>query len=151
MNLYKIQGKRIRASDKNLVYCFLWVAAPALFVAALLLLNMGQPRTDWSISALLDNGMTLSTYNFHNHRDKVGLVFRALVAFLFITGFSMTAQEDITPSKAGTHDTDNKWYEAQTVQDTAVFSPTPQSRLKEKSSGWFKIYYQMDTGLLHPL
>ena len=41
MNLYKYKGKRIRASDKNLVYRFCVGTLMLLFVAVLLLLNMG--------------------------------------------------------------------------------------------------------------
>ena len=47
MNLYKYKGKRIRASDKNLVYRFCTGTLLLLFVAVLLLLNMGRLlRTD---------------------------------------------------------------------------------------------------------
>lgn len=65
MNLYKYKGKRIRASDKNLVYRFCVSTLLFLFVAVLLLLNMGQlMRADWEQFSLLDNGITLSTYNY---------------------------------------------------------------------------------------
>lgn len=48
MSFYKYKGKRIRASDKNLVYRFCAGTLLLLFVAVLLLLNMGQlMRTDW--------------------------------------------------------------------------------------------------------
>ena len=42
MAFYKDKGKRIRASDKNLVYRFCAGTLLLLFVAVLLLLNMGQ-------------------------------------------------------------------------------------------------------------
>ena len=42
MAFYKYKGKRIRASDKNLVYRFCAGTLLLLFVAVLLLLNMGQ-------------------------------------------------------------------------------------------------------------
>ena len=65
MAFYKYKGKRIRASDKNLVYRFCAGTLLLLFVAVLLLLNMGQlMRTDWEHFSLLDSGVTLSTYNF---------------------------------------------------------------------------------------
>ena len=57
MNIFKYKGKRIRASDKNLVYRFCVGTLLLLFVAVLLLLNMGQlMRTDWEHFSLLDNG-----------------------------------------------------------------------------------------------
>ena len=48
MNLLNYKGKRIRASDKGLVYRFCAGTLLFLFIAVLLLLNMGQlMRTDW--------------------------------------------------------------------------------------------------------
>ena len=43
---------------------------------------------------------------------------------------------------------DNKWYEAQTVQDSVFFTDL-QSKSREKIVWFPKIYYQMETGLLH--
>ena len=64
MNLLKYKGKRIRASDKTLVYRFSLSTLLLLFVAVILLLNIKQlVRADWEQFSLLDNGLTLSTYN----------------------------------------------------------------------------------------
>ena len=46
MNLYKYKGKRIRASDKNLVYRFCAGTLLLLFVAVLLLVRGGSPATE---------------------------------------------------------------------------------------------------------
>lgn len=86
MNLYKYKGKRIRASDKNLVYRFCVGTLLLLFVAVLLLLNMGQlMRTDWEHFSLLDNGVRLSTYNFIT--IGIATFACALVAFLYYRFF----------------------------------------------------------------
>ena len=86
MNLYKYKGKRIRASDKNLVYRFCTGTLLLLFVAGLLLLNMGKLlRTDWEHFSLLDNGVTTSTYNFIIIGIATGGC--ALVAFLYYCFF----------------------------------------------------------------
>ena len=59
------KGHRIRASDKHLVYHFSIGTLLFVFVAVLLLLNIKQlMRTDWEHFSLLDNGFTLSLYNF---------------------------------------------------------------------------------------
>ena len=56
MNLLKYKGKRIRASDKSLVYRFSMATLLLLFVAIILLLNLKQlMRTDWEQFSLLDN------------------------------------------------------------------------------------------------
>ena len=59
------KGHRIRASDKHLVYHFSIGTLLFVFVAVLLLLNIKQlMRTDWEHFILLENGLTLSPYNF---------------------------------------------------------------------------------------
>ena len=59
------KGHRIRASDKHLVYHFSIETLLFVFVTVLLLLNSKQlMRTDWEHFSLLENGLTLSPYNF---------------------------------------------------------------------------------------
>ena len=82
MAFYKYRGKRIRASDRTLVYRFCVGSLLFLFIAVLLLLNMGQlMRTDWEKFSLLDNGFTLSFYNFITILIATGVC--VLVAFLY--------------------------------------------------------------------
>ena len=82
MALLNYKGKRIRASDRNLVYRFCAGTLLSLFVAVLLLLNMGQiMRTDWEHFSLLNNGLTLSPYNLITILIATGVC--ALVAFLY--------------------------------------------------------------------
>ena len=138
------KGKRIRASDKNLVYRFCAGTLLLLFVAVLLLLNMGQlMRTDWEHFSLLDNGVTLSTYNFITIGIATGVC--ALVAFLYYRFFHDSFKKLLHRQKLSRMILDNKWYEAQTVQDSGFFTDL-QSRSREKIVWFPKIYYQMDTG-----
>lgn len=82
MNLLTYKGKRIRASDKYLVYRFCAGMLLPLFLLVLILLNMGQiMRTDWEHFSLLDNSLTLSLYNFITVLIATGVC--ALVAFLY--------------------------------------------------------------------
>ena len=65
MRMILNKGHRIRASNKNLVYHFSIGTLLFVFVAVLLLLNIKQlMRTDWEHFSLLENGLTLSPYNF---------------------------------------------------------------------------------------
>ena len=78
------KGHRIRASDKNLVYRFSMGTLLFVFVAVILLLNTKQlMRTDWEHFSLLDNGFTLSLYNFITILIATGVC--ALVAFLSVS------------------------------------------------------------------
>ena len=61
MAFYKYKGKRIRASDKTLMYHFAVGSLLFLFVTVILLLNMGQlMHTDWDKVSLMDSRFTLS-------------------------------------------------------------------------------------------
>ena len=76
------KGHRIRASDKHLVYHFSIGTLLLVFVAVLLLLNIKQlMRTDWEHFGLLENGLTLSPYNFITILIATGVC--TLVAFLY--------------------------------------------------------------------
>ena len=71
MRMMLNRGHRIRASDKTLVYRFCAGTLLFLFLAVLLLLNMGQlMRTDWEHFSLLKNGLT--PLQLHNHTDSDG-------------------------------------------------------------------------------
>ncbi len=82
MRMILNKGHRIRASNKNLVYHFSIGTLLFVFVAVLLLLNIKQlMRTDWEHFSLLENGLTLSPYNFITILIATGVC--ALVAFLY--------------------------------------------------------------------
>ena len=98
------KGHRIRASDKHLVYHFSIGTLLFVFVAVLLLLNTKQlMRTDWEHLSLLENGLTLSPYNFITILIATGVC--ALVAFSVLPLLLRQFQEAPAPSKAGTNGT----------------------------------------------
>ncbi len=141
------KGHRIRASDKHLVYHFSIGTLLFLFVAVLLLLNMKQfMRTDWEHFSLLENGLTLSPYNFITILIATGVC--ALVAFLYYRFCYDSFKKLLHRQKLARMVLENKWYEADTVQDSGFFTDL-QSRSREKIVWFPKIYYQMEKGLLH--
>ncbi|EQE40864.1 ftsK/SpoIIIE family protein [Clostridioides difficile CD40] len=141
------KGHRIRASDKNLVYRFSLGTLLIVFVAVLLLLNIKQLiRTDWEHFSLLDNGLTLSPYNFITILIATGVC--ALVAFLYYRFCYDNFKKLLHRQKLARMILENKWYEADTVQDSGFFTDL-QSRSREKIVWVPKIYYQMEKGLLH--
>ena len=98
------KGHRVRASDKHLVYHFSIGTLLFVFVAVLLLLNIKQlMRTDWEHFILLENGLTLSPYNFITILIATGVC--ALVSFSVLPLRLRQLQEAPAPSKAGTNDT----------------------------------------------
>ena len=141
------KGHRIRASDKHLVYHFSIGTLLFVFVAVLLLLNMKQlMRTDWENFSLLENSLTLSPYNFITILIATGVC--ALVAFLYYRFCYDSFKKLLHCQKLARMILENKWYEADTVQDSGFFTDL-QSRSREKIVWFPKIYYQMEKGLLH--
>ena len=141
------KGHRIRASDKHLVYHFSIGTLLLVFVAVILLLNINQlMRTDWEHFSLLENGLTLSPYSFITILIATGVC--ALVAFLYYRFCYDSFKKLQHRQKLARMVLENKWYEADTVQDSGFFTDL-QSRSREKIVWFPKIYYQMDTGLLH--
>ena len=128
------KGHRIRASDKQLVYHFSIGTLLFVFVAVLLLLNTKQlMRTDWEHFSLLENGLTLSPYNFITILIATGVC--ALVAFLYYRFCYDSFKKLLHRQKLARMILENKWYEADTVQDSGFFTDL-QSRSREKSSGF---------------
>ena len=141
------KGHRIRASDKHLVYHFSIGTLLFAFVTVLLLLNIKQlMRTDWKHFSLLENGLTLSTYNFITILIATGVC--ALVVFLYYRFCYDSFKKLLHRQKLARMILENKWYEADTVQDSGFFTDL-QSRSREKIVWFPKIYYQMEKGLLH--
>ena len=147
MAFYKYRGKRIRARDRTLVYRFCVGSLLFLFIAVLLLLNMGQlMRTDWEKFSLLDNGFTLSFYNFITILIATGVC--VLVAFLYRRFRYDSYKQLVHRQKLSRMILENGWYESETRQDNGFFTDL-QSRSREKIVWFPKIYYRMKNGLLH--
>ena len=141
------KGHRIRASDKQLVYHFSIGTFLLVFVAVLLLLNIKQlMRTDWEHFSLLKNGLTLSPYNFITILIATGVC--ALVAFLYYRFCYDSFKKLLHRQKLARMILENKWYEADTVQNDVFFTDL-QSRSREKSSGFqrFIIKWKRDCSI----
>ena len=135
ISIFRIKGHRIRASDKHLVYHFSIGTILFVFVAVLLLLNIKQlMRTDWEHFSLLENGLTLSPYNFITILIATGVC--ALVAFLYYRFCYDSFKKLLHRQKLARMILENKWYEADTVQDSGFFTDL-QSRSREKIV-WFQ-------------
>ena len=141
------KGHRIRASDKQLVYHFSIGTFLFVFVAVLLLLNIKQlMRTDWEHFSLLKNGLTLSPYNIITILIATGVC--ALVAFLYYRFCYDSFKKLLHRQKLARMILENKWYEADTVQNDG-FSLTSKADQGKKSSGFqrFTIKWKRDCSI----
>lgn len=151
MSILKYKGKRIRASDKSLVYRFCGGSLLFLFVAVILLLNLGQiMRTDWDTFSLIRNdglALSLSPYNFITIIIATGICI--LVAFLYYRFCFDRYKQLIHRQKLARMVLENGWYEAVTIQGNSFFTDLQSGKSKEKISYFPRMYYRMEKGLLH--
>ena len=151
MTFYKYRGKRIRASDKSLVYRFCGSSLLFLFVMVVLLLNMGQlMRTDWNTFSLIRNdglAFSLSLYNYITIFIAAGICLAAALVFRHYCRDYV--KQLYHRQKLAKMVLENKWYEAEQVQSDGFFKDLSSSRSKEKISYFPNIYYQLKNGLIH--
>lgn len=150
MKISKYKGKRIRASDKSLIYRFYGGLLLLLFIIGILFLNVGQiMRTDWEkISLISNNGVAikLSPYNFMTIIMTTGICI--LVVFLYCHFRYDKLKQRIHRQKLARMILENRWYEAETTQDTGFFTDLSSGRSREKIVYFPRMYYRMEKGLL---
>lgn len=147
MRIYKYKGKRIRASDKTLMYRVYTSTLLFLFIATIFVLNMKQLiDIDWQTFSLLDTGFNLSTYNIITIVIAIGVCM--LVAFLYYSYFYDSFKKLSHRQKLARMILGNGWYEADTTKDSSFFTDLP-SRSREKIIWFPKIYYRMSGGMIH--
>ena len=141
------KGHRIRASDKQLVYHFsIGTLNASVYIRG------GSSATEYKTDhayrlgafQLVRKRLDALPLQLHNHTDSdwclcIGHFF---VLPLLLRQFLLHRQ------KLARMILENKWYEADTIQDSVFFTDL-QSRSREKIVWFPKIYYQMEKGLLH--
>ncbi|MGI6059389.1 MAG: FtsK/SpoIIIE domain-containing protein [Blautia sp.] len=149
MRFYK--GKRIRASDKTLVFRFVAGSLLSIFLAVLLLLNLGQLiGADWqNISLFSEDGLhiSLSAYNYMTVCLAAGAC--ALAAFLYHRYCFDCYKQLIHRQKLARMILENHWFESETTQHAGFFTDLSAGRSKEKITYFPRMYYRMEKGLLH--
>lgn len=149
MRFYK--GKRIRASDKTLVFRFVAGSLLSIFLAVLLLLNLVQLMgADWqNISLFSEDGLhiSLSAYNYMTVCLAAGAC--ALTAFLYRRYCFDRYKQLIHRQKLARMILENHWFESETTQHTGFFTDLSAGRSKERITYFPRMYYRMEKGLLH--
>ncbi len=141
-------GKRIRPTDKDLVF-HVTIAVLLLVFLLIVLLFHGKAimQTDWKNSSLSQ----ISNINFPYlliSMGGAGIVCLAL-AVLFYRYNRDEVKQLYHRQKLAKMILENKWYEAEQVQSDGFFKDLSSSRSKEKITYFPKLYYQLQNGLIH--
>lgn len=150
MFFYKNKGKRIKASDKTLVFRFALCSLLPVFLCVLLILNSGQlMRTDWKSFHLfsINNPVVLSPYLIFTFLAATCVC--GLATYFYQRYCYENLKQFIHRQKLARMILENHWYESEQVKDAGFFKDLSSNKTTEKITYFPKMYYHMEKGLLH--
>ena len=143
------RGKRIRPTDKDLVFHIAFTVLLPVFLLVVLLFHTGQlTRTDWQEVSLSQIAQNINIPYLLLSMGVAGTV--CLVAVLLFWRYRRDGiKQLIHRQKLARMVLENKWYESEQVKEDTFFKDLSPRHSKEKITYFPKIYYQMKQGLLH--
>ena len=143
------RGKRIRPTDKDLVFHTALAALFPVFLLVVLLFHIRQiARTNWQEVSLSQITQDVNLPYLLFSMGVAGLVYLAAV-LLFWRYRRDEVKQLIHRQKLARMVLENKWYESEQRKEDAFFKDLSSSRSKETITYFPKIYYRMKQGLLH--
>lgn len=143
------RGKRIRPTDKDLVFHTALAALFPVFLLVVLLFHTGQiAGTNWQEVSLSQIVQDVNIPYLLFSMGMAGLV--CLTAVLLFWRYRRDeVKQLIHRQKLARMVLENKWYESEQRKEDAFFKDLSSSRSKEIITYFPKIYYRMKQGLLH--
>ena len=143
------RGKRIRPTDKDLVFHTALAALFPVFLLVVLLFHIRQiAGTNWQEVSLSQIVQDVNIPYLLFSMGVAGLV--CLTAVLLFWRYRRDeVKQLIHRQKLARMVLENKWYESEQRKEDAFFKDLSSSRSKETITYFPKIYYRMKQGLLH--
>ena len=143
------RGKRIRPTDKDLVFHTALAALFPVFLLVVLLFHIRQiAGTNWQEVSLSQITQDVNLPYLLFSMGVAGLV--CLTAVLLFWRYRRDeVKQLIHRQKLARMVLENKWYESEQRKEDAFFKDLSSSRSKETITYFPKIYYRMKQGLLH--
>lgn len=143
------RGKRIRPTDKDLVFHTALASLLPVFLLVVLLFHIRQiAGTDWQEVSLSQIVQDVNIPYLLFSMGVAGLV--CLTAVLLFWRYRRDeVKQLIHRQKLARMVLENKWYESEQRKEDVFFKDLSSSRSKETITYFPKIYYRMKQGLLH--
>lgn len=143
------RGKRIRPTDKDLVFHTALAALFPVFLLVILLFHIRQiAGTNWQEVPLSQIVQDVNIPYLLFSMGVAGMV--CLTAVLLFWRYRRDeVKQLIHRQKLARMVLENKWYESEQRKEDAFFKDLSSSRSKETITYFPKIYYRMKQGLLH--
>lgn len=149
MKLYKYRGKRIKARNKSLVLVFAFTCLLPLFLAVVILMNIGKIiRTDWKTFHFISEdflAVIISPYVIFS--VIFSSVICILVVVLYCYFFYDHKKQLDHRQELARMILQNGWYEVEKVSDSGLFKDS-SNRVKDKITYFPKMYYRMNNGII---
>lgn len=151
MKHFIYKGRRIRASDKNLVFLFAATSLTIVFILMLLVFHGKQLITmGWQKVSLTHDGsfqFSITPYLIFSVVVAAGV--SLLVACLYYYFKRDHVKQLIHRQKLARMILENKWYESEQIQNDGLFKDLPSGKSKEKIIHFPKMYYLLKDRLIH--
>jgi len=151
MKLFTYRGKRIRHTDKHLLFRFALCSLLPLFLISMGLFHWRTlADIDWNNISLLQAADSRPPLNivYLCTSILVSVTLCFLVGFLYYRYRIDSVKQVIHRQKIARMFLSNKWYETQTVSSDGFFKDLPKPKNKEKISQFPKVYYRLKNGLI---
>ena len=150
MKHFRYRGKRIRPTDKDLVFRSACCVVLPVFLAAFALLNLKTIlQTDWHRLSMLDIGVHWNV-PYLLFSGIVAALIAAVVLVLLYRLFPDTGRQLRHRQKLARMVLENQWYEqAERIKQDGFFKDLPSPDTKPKTARFPRMYYRMENGLLH--
>lgn len=151
MQLFQKKKKRIRASDKSLVFRFSTGLLLLLFFVSVIILNLKAVITmDWNSLTLFQGvNIRFPITPYRIITFVVSALICVIAALMYYRIQYDKVKQLVHRQKLARMILENGWYEAETSQDSGIFKDLPSNGTKERITYFPKLYYRMENGLLH--
>lgn len=151
MRFYKYNGKRIKASDKSLVFYFSISVLLGIFFILLIVFNMKQiVEIDWkNIILFSENGLSFSLTTYNILTIILASSICLLGVFLYYYYQYDRFKQLVHRQKLARMILENKWYESEVIKDDGFFKDLNHNKQKEKIVYFPKMYYKLKEGLIY--
>lgn len=151
MKHFIYKGRRIRASDKNLVFRFAANSLTLVFILVLLVFHGKQLiLIDWQKVRLIhDDSFQFSITPYLILSVVIATAISLVVACSYYHFRRDHMKQLIHRQNLARMILENKWYESEQIQNDELFKDLPSGSPKEKISHFPKMYYLLKDGLIH--
>lgn len=151
MKRFQYRGKRIRPSDKDLVFQAACGVALPTFLAVFGLFNLKIIlQTDWHKLSMFYTGNLKLNMSYLIFSSIVATIASAITLLTLRRLFPDVVRQLSRRQKLARMVLENQWYEqAEQTRQEGFFKDLPHTSIKTKIARFPRIYYRMENGLLH--